>query len=236
MARALGPRCARPRSVVRHRYLYVSGSAVRCCRPHCRQYCRRHVILSSQPEYNGFGGVEGSRLESIDMKTNKLPSNYDVWGRQCGDGWNGLIQPLQDEILRLGGRIRQIKEKFGGLRFHYELPKKVPEANRNALKKTRRASHGGELHDMREVRRPGQPDCSQWVVFHGMPILPRENAGAPSLRCHRPRSTVRSVSGAAQQPGTLDDVGRDIASFAAPHFVGLWPSTAPTADRRRGCF
>jgi hypothetical protein len=28
-----------------------------------------------------------------------------------------------------------IKEKFGGLRFHYELPKKVSGANRNALKK-----------------------------------------------------------------------------------------------------
>ena len=69
------------------------------------------------------------------MKTNKLPTDYDVWGRQCGDGWNGLIQPLQDEVLRLGGRIRQIKEKFGGLRFHYELPKKVSAANRNALKK-----------------------------------------------------------------------------------------------------
>ena len=91
------------------------------------------------------------------------------------------------------------------------------------LEKARRASHGGELHDMRKVRHPGQPDCSQWAVFHGMPILPRDNAGTPSLSCHRPRSSMRSVSGAAQQPRTLGDVGRDIASFAAPHCVGLWP-------------
>lgn len=69
------------------------------------------------------------------MRTNKLPTDYDVWGRQCGDGWDGLIRPLQDEVLRLGGKIRQIKEKFGGLRFHYELPKKVPERERNALQR-----------------------------------------------------------------------------------------------------
>jgi hypothetical protein len=69
------------------------------------------------------------------MKTNKLPTDYELWGRQCGDGWSGLIGPLQDEVLRLGGNIRQIKEKFGGLRFHYQLPKKVSKVNRNALQK-----------------------------------------------------------------------------------------------------
>lgn len=69
------------------------------------------------------------------MKTNRLPTDYEVWGSQCGDGWTGLIRPLQDEVVRLGGKIRQIKEKFGGLRFHYELPKKTPEAERLALQK-----------------------------------------------------------------------------------------------------
>jgi hypothetical protein len=64
-----------------------------------------------------------------------MPNDYELWGRQCGDGWNGLIRPLQDEVLWLGGKIRQIKEKFGGPRFHYELPKKVPQRKRDALQK-----------------------------------------------------------------------------------------------------
>ena len=27
-----------------------------------------------------------------------------MFGRECGDGWHGLIAPLQDEVLRLVGQ------------------------------------------------------------------------------------------------------------------------------------
>lgn len=39
--------------------------------------------------------------------------------RQCGPGWNSLIDPIEVEIDKLGGTVEQIKEKFGGLRLHY---------------------------------------------------------------------------------------------------------------------
>jgi hypothetical protein len=60
------------------------------------------------------------------------------------------------------------------------------------------------------------------------------DADTPSVRCHRPRSTVKSVSGAAQQPRTLGDVGRDIASFAEPDFVGSWPIADTPVSECRG--
>ena len=56
-------------------------------------------------------------------------------GQQCGDGWNGLIQPLKTEVIQLGGTIRQIKEKFGRLCFFYSLPSNVSDASREALRR-----------------------------------------------------------------------------------------------------
>lgn len=38
---------------------------------------------------------------------------------ECGNGWKKLIDPLVERCTELGGRIDQIKEKFGGLRFYY---------------------------------------------------------------------------------------------------------------------
>lgn len=59
---------------------------------------------------------------------------YELYGRQCGAGWNGIIQPLHDEVSRLGGTVRQIKEKFGGLRFAYSLPSTIFDAKRRAFR------------------------------------------------------------------------------------------------------
>ncbi len=39
-----------------------------------------------------------------------------------GDGWKSFVDPLIVEVERLGGRIAQIKEKFGELRFYFDLP------------------------------------------------------------------------------------------------------------------
>lgn len=40
---------------------------------------------------------------------------------ECGYGWDHLVQPLLVELEQLGGKILQVKEKFGGLRFYYLL-------------------------------------------------------------------------------------------------------------------
>jgi hypothetical protein len=60
---------------------------------------------------------------------------YELWGRQCGAGWDDLIQPLRDDVLRMNGSIRQIKEKFGALVFAYSLPKTISERKRRAFRR-----------------------------------------------------------------------------------------------------
>jgi hypothetical protein len=44
------------------------------------------------------------------------------------DGWKHLVQPLLDELEQLGGKVLQVKEKFGGLRFYYTLAETHPMA------------------------------------------------------------------------------------------------------------
>lgn len=53
---------------------------------------------------------------------------------ECDKGWNSLIDPLVEELNRLNGRVLQIKEKFGGLRFYYTLAHNHPEAERFSQK------------------------------------------------------------------------------------------------------
>ena len=42
----------------------------------------------------------------------------DLFGIECGAGWNCLTLPLIKRCRREGVRVAQIKEKFGGLRFY----------------------------------------------------------------------------------------------------------------------
>jgi hypothetical protein len=63
----------------------------------------------------------------------KPKTTYELWGWQCGDGWKELVQPLEAEVIQLGGTISQIKEKFGSLCFFYSLPRAVPKARREEL-------------------------------------------------------------------------------------------------------
>jgi hypothetical protein len=39
--------------------------------------------------------------------------------RQCGAGWNSLIDPLVKRCTELGGIVDEIKEKYGTLRFYF---------------------------------------------------------------------------------------------------------------------
>jgi hypothetical protein len=42
--------------------------------------------------------------------------------RECGPGWNALIDKLIAKCDAVGARVMQIKEKFGALRFYYDPP------------------------------------------------------------------------------------------------------------------
>jgi hypothetical protein len=53
--------------------------------------------------------------------------------RECGEGWESLIAPLEEEVERLGGMVQQIKEKFGTLVFYFSEPVAVfEESTENA--------------------------------------------------------------------------------------------------------
>ncbi len=89
----------------------------------------------------------------------KPKTTYELWGHQCGDGWNDLVQPLEDELSRLGGTIRQIKEKFGRLRFSYALPSKVPEIQRQAFARRVRQAEEASVRICETCGRPGELVC-----------------------------------------------------------------------------
>jgi len=69
---------------------------------------------------------------------------YELFGIECGKGWEGLYRPIMDyidEYNKTSGdnvEIHQIKEKFGGLRMylsHYtdELRKMIREAEEKSF-------------------------------------------------------------------------------------------------------
>lgn len=41
---------------------------------------------------------------------------------ECNSGWDRIVKPLVDFVLDNGGKVDQVKEKFGGLRFYYTPP------------------------------------------------------------------------------------------------------------------
>lgn len=51
----------------------------------------------------------------------------------CGDGWYKIISDLSDKILDMippeSFKVVQIKEKFGGLRYYFELDQKYGHVN-----------------------------------------------------------------------------------------------------------
>lgn len=51
------------------------------------------------------------------------PVRGGFWGFECGDGWFNLLENLLSTIELEGldlGRVLQVKEKFGGLRFYVQ--------------------------------------------------------------------------------------------------------------------
>ena len=80
------------------------------------------------------------------MKQN-LQSPYELFGVECGEGWNDLLKPLFEYIENYNKDkseeekivIEQVKEKFGTLRFYCnfctdELNKLIEEAEEKSSK------------------------------------------------------------------------------------------------------
>lgn len=59
--------------------------------------------------------------------------------RECGPGWEKLIAPLLERADLEDVTVRQVKEKFGGLRFYVdsasdELYELIDQAERDSIK------------------------------------------------------------------------------------------------------
>ena len=67
---------------------------------------------------------------------------YDAWKahlnkilRECFDGWNGLIDEAEKELLQIGveyRHYRQIKQKLGGLRIYIDTQHLPEDAQKKA--------------------------------------------------------------------------------------------------------
>lgn len=59
-----------------------------------------------------------------------MKTSLELFGVECGPGWESLYKPLFEAVEAEGGSVFQVKEKFGGLRFYAggiseELQKKI---------------------------------------------------------------------------------------------------------------
>ena len=70
----------------------------------------------------------------------------------CPKGWWPLVEPLIKMVEDLGGKVYQIKEKFGGLRFYYScndpdkvLSQAVDKAEKESVTICQECGQPGEL-------------------------------------------------------------------------------------------
>ena len=64
-----------------------------------------------------FEGTEGGRTEVTRVQT-----PLDQRGDETLGGWDALVAVLVAQAKARGIIVTQIKEKFGGLRFYYDVP------------------------------------------------------------------------------------------------------------------
>ena len=72
--------------------------------------------MMSKEEFNQFLKEIGGLINS----KGPLPHPISIFGIECDDGWLEMIAQLIQELIYAGWtrEMRQIKEKFGGLRFY----------------------------------------------------------------------------------------------------------------------
>lgn len=72
--------------------------------------------MMTRKEYYEFIKFNGGLV----YQRGDLPYPIEIFGTECDDGWLEMIAELIRELIDAGWtrEIRQIKEKFGGLRFY----------------------------------------------------------------------------------------------------------------------
>ncbi len=105
-----------------------------------------------------------ARLNALSSLYPKLfSSNTLPWGFEVGDGWSDLIVALCariDSILKEDPnaqlQLRQVKEKFGTLRFYYALDG-ASDATSEAIREAVTLAESASAHICEQCGRPGEP-------------------------------------------------------------------------------
>jgi hypothetical protein len=65
--------------------------------------------------------AEPDRAEGFHFYSKEHPATFEEVARCVGPGWTPLLKELTDKLLYLGwsGRLEQVKEKYGELRFYW---------------------------------------------------------------------------------------------------------------------
>jgi len=84
-------------------------------------------------------------INSYETLFEKFPNLYNknpkkgLWGFECNLGWFELIEELSKELdeyckkEKIKINPRQVKTKFAGLRFYYDLENNTPEEKRKGI-------------------------------------------------------------------------------------------------------
>ena len=73
-----------------------------------------------------------------------------------GEGWRSIVEPLVEMCSQRGVKIRQIKEKFGGLRFY------TGPADEDVFVEIH-AAEDKSLQTCECCGKPGQPRYNSWI-------------------------------------------------------------------------
>lgn len=90
----------------------------------------------------------------------KDPWPFPMFGIECDDGWDELIYNLCKDLNDMGfkGRVHQIKEKFGGLRFYIsdgsnQVFARIDMAEEDSIKTCEICGKPGKVRDLRGWRK-----------------------------------------------------------------------------------
>lgn len=81
-----------------------------------------------------------------------MKTPYQLWGIQCGKGWESLVQPLLAMAAEQGAEVLQVKEKFGGLRIYVDggnekLQAAIEEAEKKSYRTCEECGQSGTTRE-----------------------------------------------------------------------------------------
>ena len=92
-----------------------------------------------------------------------MKTPFELFGKECDDGWDGLVQPLIKRVTELEGSIFQIKEKFGGLRFYADLPEGVSDEDSDAFYEMVDKAEAASFQTCEVCGGAGKPRPTGWI-------------------------------------------------------------------------